>query len=365
MKHIIPDLIFENDPHVIIENPDFAPLDALYEGRVARYGDYHAHSKSGGTSDGHTTPKEWLTAMKELKIDFVGLMDHCQVRHMYLPEFDPEFFIYGTEPSGAWHEPHTSCHYLMIFKERETLARDILEKFPDVYNFTGGIEGTFKYIRMDRARFIEICDAVRSAGGAIVNAHPKQQIKSDNVDDFFFGDGTAIEVIYTGGGIDQQNDWTVDNYQLWMEMLDRGMKVYNTATSDVHGKPDNMGLNTVYAARKHCEEYVDRLLAGDLNAGYVGIKMSLGGAPVGSTTSFTDGMELLIKVDDPHPLVYKKDEAHRVDVLSDKGLVCSIPLTDHKAEVAIKAKKRRFYRAVVIRESDGAPAAIGNPIWIE
>ena len=118
MKHIISDLIFENDPHTIVENPDFAPLDRLYEGRVARYGDYHAHSKSGGTSDGATTPAEWLVAMKELKMDFVGLMDHRQVRHMYLPEFDPEYFVYGTEPSGQWHEPHTSCHYLMIFKDK-------------------------------------------------------------------------------------------------------------------------------------------------------------------------------------------------------------------------------------------------------
>jgi hypothetical protein len=150
-----------------------------------------------------------------------------------------------------------------------------------------------------------------------------------------------------------------------MEMLDRGMKVVNTATSDVHGKPDNMGINTVYAARKHSDEYVDRLLAGDLGAGYVGIKMCLGSAPVGSTVKYEDGMELLIKVDDPHPLIYKKDEAHRLDVLSDKGLVCSIPLVGDKAEVAIKAEPRRFYRAVVIRESDGSPAAIGNPIWLE
>ena len=303
--------------------------------------------------------------MKELKMDFVGLMDHRQIRHMYLPEFDPEYFIYGTEPSGQWHEPHTSCHYLMIFKDRETLAREILEKFPEEYRFTGGIEGTFEYVRMDRSRFIEICNAVRAVGGAIVCAHPKQRIESDNVDDFFLGDGTAMEIIYTIDGKDQLNDWTIDNYKLWLEMLDRGMKVYNTATSDVHDRPDNLGVSTVYAARKHCEEYVDRLLAGDLNGGYVGIKMCLGGAPVGATVKYTDGMELLIKVDDPHPLVYKKDEAHRVDVLSDRGLVCSVPLVDGKAEVAIKAEKRRFYRAVVIRDSDGAPAAIGNPIWME
>ena len=365
MKHIVPDLIFENDPHTHVENPDFAPLDRLYEGRVARYGDYHAHSKSGGTSDGHTTPEEWLIAMKDLKMDFVGLMDHRQVRHMYLDCFDPEYFIYGTEPAAVWKEPKTELHYLMIFKDKESLARDVLERFPENYRFTGGLEGSFRYGSMERSRFIEICDAVRAAGGACVNAHPKQTLVSDRAADYYFGEGSAIETIYTYGGDKQLNEGTIANYRLWMEMLDGDMKVYTTATADVHGKPTNGGINTVYAARKHCEEYVDRLIKGDLNAGYVGIKMSLGGAPVGSTIEYKDGMELLIKVDDPHPLVYKKDEAHRLDVLSDKGLVCSIPLVNHKAEVAIKAEKRRFYRAVVIRESDGAPAAIGNPIWVE
>ena len=365
MKHIIPDLVFENDPHVIIENPDFADLDKLYEGRVARYGDYHAHSNSGGTSDGHTTPEEWLIAMKELKMDFVGLMDHRQVRHMYLDCFDPTYFIYGTEPAAVWNDPKTELHYLMIFKDKESLARDVLEKFPENYRFTGGIEGHFRYGSMERSRFIEIVNAVRAAGGACVNAHPKQTLKSDNAADYSFGDGTVIETIYTYGGDKQLNEGTMDNYRLWMELLDGGHKIYTTATADVHGRPTNGGINTVYAARKHCEEYVDRLIAGDLNAGYVGIKMSLGGAPMGATVKYEEGMELLIKVDDPHPLVYKKDEAHRLDVLSDKGLVCSIPLVNDKAEVAIKAEKRRFYRAVVICESDGAPAAIGNPIWVE
>ena len=73
MKHIVPEIIFENDTHVIIEDPDFAPLDRLYEGRVARYGDYHAHSNSGGTSDGHTTPKEWLEDAMNDRLYDVGM----------------------------------------------------------------------------------------------------------------------------------------------------------------------------------------------------------------------------------------------------------------------------------------------------
>ena len=150
-----------------------------------------------------------------------------------------------------------------------------------------------------------------------------------------------------------------------MEMLDSDMKVYNTATADVHGKPTNAGVNTVYASRRHCEEYVDRLIKGDLNAGYVGIKMCLGDTPMGGTAKYTEGAKLLIEVGDPHPQLYKPEESYRLDVLSDRGLVCSVPLTDGKARVAIKAEQRRFYRAVVIREGDGAPAAIGNPIWID
>ena len=284
---------------------------------------------------------------------------------MYLDCFDPRYFIYGSEPAVVWDDPETSLHYLMIFKDKETLARDVLPKFPENFHYTGGLESYFRYGGMTREHFLKICRAVLDAGGACVNAHPKQTLKSDKPSDYYFGEGTAIEVIYTYGGDKQLNQGTMDNYRLWMDMLDGGMKVYNTATADVHGKPTNGGVNTVYASVRHCSEYVDRLIKGDLNSGYVGIKMTLGGAPVGATVKHEEGMELLIKVDDPHPLLYKSEESYRLDVLSNEGLVCSLPIADGKAELALKAKKRRFYRAVVIRESDGAPAAIGNPIWVE
>ena len=87
MKHIT-DRKFKKDAHTVAANQDQSALDKLYAGRTARYGDYHAHSNSGGTSDGTTLPTAWLEAKHTLKIDFVGLMDHRQVRHQYLPEFD-------------------------------------------------------------------------------------------------------------------------------------------------------------------------------------------------------------------------------------------------------------------------------------
>lgn len=365
MKHIIPGLTFAEDTHTLVACPDFSKLDALYAGREVCYGDYHAHSNSGGMSDGKTTPKEWLVAMEKLGIDFIGLMDHQQVRHMYLPEFDPAHFIYGTEPAAIWIEPKTFAHYLMLFKERDQLEKVVLEKFPEVYNFTGGVEGVFDYLEIERSKFIEICDAVMAADGMIVHAHPMQLTKSDKLSDYSFGDGTAIETIYTNNKEDLLENGTVENYKLWMDMLEQNMKVYNTASADVHFAPTNSGINTLYVSEKHCREYVTRLQQGDLSAGHVGIKMSIDDVPMGATTTFREGAKLMVKVGDAHPICYKKNEPHRLDVLSDRGLVCSVPVVDGKAEVCIEAQNRRFYRAVVIREPDGAPAAIGNPIWME
>ncbi len=363
MKHIIPEFTFPADPHKTVSTPDFTVLDAMYAGRTAYYGDYHVHSQSGGTSDGHTTPEEWLTAMKELKIDFIGLMDHRQVRHMYLDSFDPEYFLYGSEPAGLWHDPELVFHYLMIFQKRESLEK-ILHAFPDVFEFEGGVEGHFGYIRVERARFFDVVEAIRAEGGAFVHPHPKQCMESENNDDYFFGNGTAIETIYTASYKDQLNPHTIDNYKLWIELLDAGRKVYNTSTSDDHDTPENTGVNTVYSAEKNGPAYVRQLIAGDLNAGYVGIKMCLGGAPVGATVIYTEGMTLDLRIDDAHPLLFDPDEAYRVDIHTDRGLACSAPLTLPFA-LSIEAQPRRFYRAEVIRERDGSPAAIGNPIWIE
>lgn len=361
MKHII-DCKFKKDTHAVIETTDFSALDQLYMGRVARYGDYHAHSNSGGTSDGTTLPTEWLQAKHTLKIDFVGLMDHRQVRHQYLPEFDPRFFLYGSEPAGKWIEPALSCHYLMIFQKRESLER-VLHQFPDEFQFTGGVEGHFAYIAMPRERFLAIKDAVLAEGGAFVNAHPKQQIKSDDINDFYFGDGTAIEIIYTDSYSDQMNPHTQANYKLWLDMLAAGMRVYNTATADAHYAPKNSGVNTVYVREPICAEYVQRLRDGDLNSGYVGIKMCLDSHPTGAIVPYKRGRKLQIKIEDVHELLFDPDKKYRVDVHTDRGIAYSAPLT-MPFSLTLGAKKRRFYRVEVLREEDGGPAAIGNPIFI-
>ncbi len=367
MKHIIPDYTFPSDPHTVAENADFSALESHYAHKTARYGDFHAHSASGGTSDGKTSPAEWLAAMPELHMDFVGLMDHRQVRHMYLDEFTPEHFLYGTEPAMMWNDPNTSCHYLMIFQNPGDLET-VLERYPEVYAFESGVEGHFEYRCIDFDKFLEIGQFVLSLGGAFVNAHPMQQIGSDNIDHFDFGDRTAIETIYTCKHRDALNPHTVNNYRLWLKMLDADKRIYTTATADAHGAPTNAGISSMYTFDPICSEYVQRLREGDLCAGCVGVQMTLGNyhafVPMGGTIPYADDLTLCLRVADGHPLRFGDPAEYRVDIFSDEGLAYSTPLMSLPFTCAIKAEKRRFYRVEVIREEDGSPAAIGNPIWI-
>ena len=361
-KHVCDTIQLADDRHVVAENADFSKLDTLYAGRKAYYGDFHCHSNSGGNSDGKTTPAEWLNYMKQLHIDFVGLMDHRQVRHMFLDEFDLEYFVYGTEPALYWIDPELDYHYLMIVPQPECLLR-VLEKFPDVYDFTGGKEGTFVYKRIEKSRFLEIVQAIMDEGGMVVHAHPKQVMESDDPEDYSFGEGTALETIYACEQPALCPD-TVANYKLWMELLARGHKIYNTATTDCHSTPTNEAFNTVYSHEKNGAAYLSYLRKGDLTAGYAGIKMTIGNTAMGGTAAYAPEEALCIRVDDGHPDKWDSNETYRLDVLTDKGLAYSAPVTLPFA-TALQVQERKFYRAVIIRESDGAPIAIGNPIWLK
>lgn len=362
MKYILPDHTFPADPHTPV-TADAAPLDALYAGCKAYYGDYHGHSDSGGTSDGKTTPEQWLEAMPLLGIDFLGLMDHRQVRHQYLDCFDDRFFLYGSEPAGLWHEPYAEFHYLMLFQKRESLEQ-LLEQFPDVFRFTGGTEGHFAYIRVERERFAQVVEAIRALGGAFVHPHPKQVMVSDDIADYSFGDGTAIETIYCCSYPEPLNPHTIDNYRLWLQLLAAGHKVYNTATADAHGDPTNAGVNTVYAPQQKCAAFVQKLIEGNVTAGFAGIQMCIDETPMGGSLPYAPGRRLHLRIADVHPQLFEAGEAYRVDIHTDRGLAYSAPLTLPFA-LTLPVENRRFYRAEVLRERDGSPAAIGNPIWLE
>jgi hypothetical protein len=232
-----------------------------------------------------------------------------------------------------------------------------------VYGFTGGVEGHFEYRRVERTRFLQVVEAIRALGGTFVHPHPKQVMVSDDIAHYSFGDGTAVETIYCCNYPEALNPHTVENYKLWLQLLAAGHKVYNTATADAHGAPTNVGVNTVYAGEQKCAAFVEKLIEGNVTAGYVGIKMAIDGAPMGATVPYAEGQTLTVRIDDAHPQLFDPAESYRVDIHTDCGLAYSAPLTPGFA-VALPVQNRRFYRVEVLRESDGSPAAIGNPIWL-
>ena len=99
---------------------DIQKLNSLYGGRRVFFGDLHNHSNSGGTSDGKCELSVWRKEMAELGLDFAAILDHRQVRHMYLPEWEDGVFIGGTEPGTAISDfkgEKNGMHYNMLFEK--------------------------------------------------------------------------------------------------------------------------------------------------------------------------------------------------------------------------------------------------------
>ena len=61
--------------------------------------------------------------------------------------------------------------------------------------------------------------------------------------------------------------------------------------------------------------------------------------------------------------LFDEKETYYLNIITDEGLAYSAPITV-PFERAIEVKPRKFYRAEIMRQSDGFPAAIGNPIWM-
>ena len=270
------DVVFDEDLHTVAENADFSELDKAYEGRKVYYGDFHSHANTGGSSDGKCTLKNWLVGMKELKMDFSGIMDHRQTMHMYLDDFDPEYFLYGTEPWVGFEDRDLSCHYLMLFPEREALGR-VLAKFPDVYEFTGenDVGPSFKYKKTTQARFLEVAKAVHEEGGIIYHPHPRQIMQSEDIQDYCFAEGSVIESIYTYHFPEIPNIHSQENYELWVDLIQSGRKVYTAASNDSHTMPMSFALNAVYSEKKWGPSFVEYLIKGDVTAGHVADRKSV------------------------------------------------------------------------------------------
>ncbi|MBQ9760800.1 MAG: hypothetical protein IJW16_05580 [Clostridia bacterium] len=345
---------------MVVTEQEIAHLNRLYESRRAFHGELHDHSASGGTSDGRRSLAHWRGAMEALGIDFAAILDHKQVRHMYLPEWEDGMFIAGTEPGAKISDSLAelpAIHYNMIFDSPKKLE-DLLEAFPE-FQFTGGTEGHFQYPAFTRARMCELIEAVRERGGLWVHPHPKQKMKSDDPLEYFFADDTGIEVFY----YDLRHDYTKANYELWTTLLSLGKRVWACAGCDLHTCAHDTALTTLYAEEKKNAAYLSHLREGDFVCGAVGMRMCVGETKMGGKCAFGERLEL--SVGDFHRSVKNPYHTYRVHILDDTGVVESHLIgCDETTYFAIDTDPaRRFYRAEVIDETENFRIAIGNPIW--
>lgn len=332
----------------------------LYENCRVFHGELHDHSNSGGTSDGKCTLAEWREQLQALQMDFAAILDHRQARHMYQSEWEDGLFIPGTEPGTSISDSKAvdpRMHYNILLPDRD-LLEGLLMEFPE-YQFTGGVEGHFVYPNFTRERFGQLIDAIKARGGFFVHPHPKQTMISDDPCDYWFRDETGIEVFY----MDLAGEHTRANYPLWTALLAAGKRVWACAGGDMHGRTVNTALTTIYAEAHTSESFLSHLRVGDFTCGPVGVRMCVGNTKTGGQCAF-DGQRLIVCVSDFHESVKIPGHEYRLDIINDRGMVCSMPVScDEMNFISIDTEECAFYRAEVFDATRNLRIAVGNPIW--
>ena len=357
------------DKHTVIgkQNADFTALDALYAGRKAYYGDQHVHTACGGTSDGSFPMSEWVAAMDEKQVDFAIVVDHRQMRGFFLPEWDEERFVYGTEPGTSIegltqvHYGQKSVHYNMLFPHKYSLAM-VLLNFPE-FEFRGDeLTGSFRYPKFTKERFLELTAFVQSIGGIMVHPHPKTMLSSDDPLDYYLGEHTHQEVIYGSRGTAA----SFKNYELWVKLLKAGKHVYASSGSDTHGKVSNAALSTFYTEERSGSAFLAQMRTGDYTAGEIGIKMCIDGHPMGSELTYRDGMVLTLRAEDMFAPAWQPNTVYELRIVTDRGVAYRSRFNGkEKQAVSLKVENRAFYRAEIFDVTHGVWFAHGNPIWLD
>lgn len=343
---------------------DIEHLEKLYENRYAFHGELHDHADTGGTSDGACDLATWKKDMKKLNIDFAAILDHRQIRHMYLPEWDDSTFIAGTEPgTNILNVKNTKCrqmHYNMIFESPKHLE-NVLNKFKE-FKFSGGIEGHFVYPSFFRGRFNKLINEVKAEGGFFVHPHPKQLMMSYDPLNYWTQDETGIEVFY--GRMDSRD--TEENYLLWTQLLALGKRVWACAGGDGHNRASDQALTTIYSQEKKNHYYLIHLRQGDFTCGPVGIRMCIGNTKMGGKCEF-DNKRLVFCVSDFHNVVFNPEHKYYAYLYDDSKLVDSHEIScENKNYFAIDCNSEcKYYRVEVFDVTQNLRIAIGNPIWNE
>lgn len=351
------------DPHEETVG-DFTRLDALYAGRQLFYGDFHCHSNSGGTSDGRTPLADYVPRMKELGMDFAAIVDHRQMRHFFLPEWDEQYLICGTEPGMMLNDPtrpQAACKfdYTMIFPDKTGLGK-VFEAFPE-FQFTGGWDGCSIYPQLTPERFRELGDFVWNLGGLLTHAHPKQLMASQDPLHYYWGDRVPLETVH----VDVDAFDTRQNRDLWVSLLNLGKRIRTHGSSDAHGPVSNRGLTAVYAPRHFSTDIFQVIRSGDCTAGGVAIQMSIEDCPMGSATAYAEGKKLYLRLNGFHPAHKKENTVYCLKIYTDKGLAYAREFDGSAQTLVLPVQNRLYYRAEVTNESDGLPVAFSNPVWLD
>lgn len=358
-----------DDPHSACTDEDavqtaLCQLRALYSGRKALHGDMHCHSNSGGTSDGATPLAEFIKQLREMDLDFAAIVDHKQIRHCLLPEWD-DMLICGTEPGHMLNDetrPMRSrkMDYCMLFQQPSDYFR-VMDAFPE-FNFTGGPDGHNGYPSLTPDRVAELSRFIYSLGGLMVHAHPKQLMASDDPMHYYFGKYMPLETI-----VGHANSFgTVQNRNLWESLLKLGKRVSTHGMSDSHAEAKNCALTTVYARERNGAAVLREVREGDCAAGSMGIKMAICGARMGSSLPYRDGLYLAIELDDYYRPTMLDDTVYCLKVYTERGLAYASEFDGKQGQsLVIPVQKRKYYRVEVTNESDGFFVGISNPIWLD
>ena len=356
------------DPHCVLpaSREEFAFLDTYYRARKPYYGDLHVHTNCGGTSDGSHPMSQWVPDMDRLDLDFAAVVDHRQMRGFFLPEWDDERFIIGTEPGthmeglNAVRAGQSAIHYNMLFPHKYGLAM-VLANFPE-YNFRGDeLTGSFSYPRFTKERFFELTKYVQSIGGVMVHPHPKQSLASDDPMDYYIGEHTFLETLYGS----PTSHATYKNYELWVALLAAGKHVYASSGSDSHGAVSNAAPATFYTRERSGKAFLEQMRTGDFTVGGVGIKMCIDEHPMGSEIEWKEGMKLTVRIEDFYKHSWKDKTAYEVRVVTDQGVAYASTYNGKiPQKLVLEVQKRAFYRVEIYDLTHDCWIAHGNPIWI-
>ena len=351
---------------------DVAALEKLYEGRVAYHGDMHAHTNSGGNSDGNVAIEEWPELMEKVSLDFAAIVDHCQTLHMRAPSWDDKLYIVGSESGGWVHsvkegQSNQKFHANYLFTDLEGME-NFLNEYPLFFAYfqeTGLFKSNGNGIAFTREDMAKIAASVRENGGLLVFDHPKLADNgptSEELMDFWWADETGFETLY--GYADKYYAAGMEAYKVWVQLLDAGKRIWATAGSDTHRNPRTTALTTVYSTEQSGKVYMRYIREGDFNPGPMGIRMAIGDTLMGGKGSF-EGEKVIFSVGDFHKSVLEKYKNFRVVLLDDSGEVFRQDFTaEQTAYFAVEANKNaKFYRVEIYDADKDLLIGIGNPIW--